>query len=429
MLQSVKIKPGERITLSSGIYNIECEIGTGGFGTVFKGQKEGKLYAIKLNRMWELLPDDREDIKKRIKLEFEISNTIFSEHLVHTFSLDEINENPILVMDYCPDGSLRNRIGKPFNQDELNRIPLQILTGLSILHSYQIVHRDIKPENVLFKKDKALLTDFGISANLKNRVTERNIRGQALRIFATLSYSPPEQSQKSIAFKTTGPTNDIFSFGVILYEIVAEGKLPYGDINDFEEDSKKVEKKKTLGEWDIKTLRKYTENKVLIGVIDKCLQPDPKMRFQSVNEIIYELESTKSVLVGNETDWKLSIISGYDEGKKYNLTNLSRYKNKRILTIGRFDEDNPLINDIAFRERSGCYISLHHGTLEFALKNNVSAWYLRDGQWYSKDGKVGWHLSRNGIEVNNKPVNQLGIELRHKDQIKIGETVLEVNCR
>ena len=83
MLQTVKIKSGDRITLSSGVYKIEDEIGSGGFGTVYKGKKDSIFYAIKLNRIWELLPDDREDLKKRIKLEYEISNGIHSEHIVH----------------------------------------------------------------------------------------------------------------------------------------------------------------------------------------------------------------------------------------------------------------------------------------------------------------------------------------------------------
>jgi serine/threonine protein kinase len=93
MLQAVRINPGDRITLSSGIYQIEDEIGSGGFGTVFKAKKDGNFYAIKLNRFWELLPDDREDLKKRIKLEYEISNGIYSEHIVHAFSYDEMNGN------------------------------------------------------------------------------------------------------------------------------------------------------------------------------------------------------------------------------------------------------------------------------------------------------------------------------------------------
>jgi serine/threonine protein kinase len=427
MLQAVRINPGDRITLSSGIYQIEDEIGSGGFGTVFKAKKDGNFYAIKLNRFWELLPDDREDLKKRIKLEYEISNGIYSEHIVHAFSYDEMNGNPVLVMDYCPDGNLRRRIGKPFNSEDLNRIIIQILSGLNVLHSYDIIHRDIKPENILFKSNTALLTDFGISANLKNRVTQRNIRGHALKVFATISYSPPEQSQKNVAFKLTGPTNDIFSFGVILYEMITQGNLRFGDITEFKEDSEAIEKRKINGEWNIEILKNYTNNRTWIEIIEKCLRPDPVMRFRSVNEIIQKVGALKT---NNKRDakWKLKILVGPDAGKKFNITNLSHYKNKRILTIGRFDESNPLVNDIPICEGSSTFLSLHHATLECIIKDEVPTWYIRDGQWYVRDGIKGWYLSTNGIKVNDNKIDEFGIELKANDIIKIGKIMVSLIC-
>jgi serine/threonine protein kinase len=427
MLQAVRINPGDRITLSSGIYQIEDEIGSGGFGTVFKAKKDGNFYAIKLNRFWELLPDDREDLKKRIKLEYEISNGIYSEHIVHAFSYDEMNGNPVLVMDYCPDGNLRRRIGKPFNSEDLNRIIIQILSGLNVLHSYDIIHRDIKPENILFKSNTALLTDFGISANLKNRVTQRNIRGHALKVFATISYSPPEQSQKNVAFKLTGPTNDIFSFGVILYEMITQGNLPFGDITEFKEGSEAIEKRKINGEWNIEILKNYTNNRTWIEIIEKCLRPDPVMRFRSVNEIIQKVGALKT---NNKRDakWKLKILVGPDAGKKFNITNLSHYKNKRILTIGRFDESNPLVNDIPICEGSSTFLSLHHATLECIIKDEVPTWYIRDGQWYVRDGIKGWYLSTNGIKVNDNKIDEFGIELKANDIIKIGKIMVSLIC-
>ena len=428
MLQAVKINPGDRIELSSGVYQIENIIGSGGFGTVFKANKDSNSYAIKLNRIWELIPDDREDLKKRIKLEYEISNGIHSEHIVHAYSYDELNENPVLVLDYCPDGNLRRKIGKPFNTEDLNRIIIQILSGLNVLHSYDIIHRDIKPENILFKSSKALLTDFGISANLKNRVTQRNIRGHALKVFATISYSPPEQSQKNIAFKLTGPTNDIFSFGVILYEMITEGNLPFGDITEFQIDSEAVERRKIEGDWNIGTLKRYTKNQTWIEIIEKCLRPDPEMRFRSVNEVLQKIGVHSAERTKRDSKWKLKILVGPDAGKEFNITNLSRFKNKRILTVGRFDECNPLVNDIPICEGSSTYLSLHHATLECIIKDEVPAWYIRDGQWYVRDGKKGWFLSTNGIEVNNTKIDQFGIELKANDIIRIGKIIISLMC-
>lgn len=427
MLQKVNITDGDFLDLSSGKYLIEKVLGEGGFGSVYKARKEEQSYAIKLNRIWELFPDDREEIRKRIKQEFEISNTIQSCHIVHTYSMDEIHENPVLVMDYCSGGSLRDKIGNSYSTDVLDNIALQILNGLNVLHSFNIIHRDIKPENILFREDLAMLTDFGISANLKHRLTRVDIRGHALKVFATLSYSPPEQSQKSKAYKMTGPTTDIFSFGVIMYELITKGNLPYGTIKDFEADSKSIEEKKIKGEWDSKNLMKSSGLNYWYTIIKTCLNPDPKQRFQNTNDIIDIITSEKPALLGNNLSWKIQIIDGNENGKEYHLSNLSKYKNKNILTVGRFDHQNPFLNDIAIKDSTN-YISSHHGTFECLIINNSQKWCLRDGQWYLKEGEKGWHISRNGIEVNSVKIDKDGVLLNNNDTIKIGKTKIRVYC-
>lgn len=422
MLQAIKIQSGEDLALSSGTYFIEKEIGKGGFGNVFKAIKDNRSYAIKINRIWELLPEDREEIKKRIKQEFEISSSIQSAHIVHAYSYDEINDNPVMVMDYCPDGNLRGKIGKSYSTDEISNIALQILHGLNSLHFFNIIHRDIKPENILFKKETALLTDFGISANLSSRLTKTDIRGYALKVFATLSYSPPEQNQKSQAYKLTGPTIDIFSFGVIMYELITQGNLPYGNIEDFKENSKIVEERKQNGKWDIEQLVKYTGTNYWFTTIQRCLYPDPRVRFQTTDEIINVINANCSPCnTLNQTIWKILVIDGLETGKEYNLTNLAKYKQKNILTIGRYDQQDPFLNDITIKESSS-YISGRHGSLECIFNNNMPQWFIRDGQWYNADGIPGWHPSRNGIVVNDMKIDKIGIALNNNDVIKIGKT-------
>lgn len=429
MLQKVKISAGDNLKLSSGTYLIEKEIGEGGFGSVYKSIKEGQYFAIKLNRIWELLPGDREEIKERIRQEFAISHSIQSSHIVHAYSMDEIHENPILVMDYCPDGSLRNRIGDSYSVNALNNIGIQILYGISTLHSFGIIHRDIKPENILFNKDQAMLTDFGISANLRHRLTETDIRGHSLKVFATLSYSPPEQSQKSLAYKRTGPTTDIFSFGVIMYELITKGTLPFGNIKEFQDDSKIIEEKKITGDWDERSFRKATDSVLWYNIIKKCLDPDPEKRYQTTDEIIELLVAKSEKLpVGNQS-WIIQIIEGSETGREYNLSNLSKNLKKNVLTIGRFNEEDPFINDIALREESTNYISAHHGTFECIIIEGVTKWFLRDGQWYLRDNIKGWRLSKNGIEVNTKRIDKNGILLNNNDMIKIGKTIIKISCR
>lgn len=429
MLQKIKIKTGDSINLSSGTYIIEEEIGEGGFASVYKAKKDDQYFAIKLNRIWELLPGDREEIKERIRQEFAISNSIQSSHIVHAYSLDEINENPVLVMDYCSDGNLRNRIGKAYDSEALINIALQILYGINTLHSFGIIHRDIKPENILFKKDLAMLTDFGISVNLKHRLTETDIMGHSLKVFATLSYSPPEQSQKSLAYKQTGPTIDIFSFGVIMYELITKGTLPFGNIKEFQDDSKIIEEKKISGDWDGRTLKRLTNSDLWYDIIRKCLDPDPKKRYQTSDQIIDLLIASSEKPISTNISWIIQIIEGFESGREYNLTNLSKNLKKNLLTIGRFNEEDPFANDVAIKEDSTNYISTHHGTFECIIINGIPNWYLRDGQWYLKNNEKGWYLSKNGIEVNSKKIDKAGINLSNNDLIKIGKTIIKFSCR
>lgn len=429
MLQKIKIKTGGSINLSSGTYIIEEEIGEGGFASVYKAKKDDQYFAIKLNRIWELLPGDREEIKERIRQEFAISNSIQSSHIVHAYSLDEINENPVLVMDYCSDGNLRNRIGKAYDSEALINIALQILYGINTLHSFGIIHRDIKPENILFKKELAMLTDFGISVNLKHRLTETDIMGHSLKVFATLSYSPPEQSQKSLAYKQTGPTIDIFSFGVIMYELITKGTLPFGNIKEFQDDSKIIEEKKISGDWDGRTFKRLTNSDLWYDIIRKCLDPDPKKRYQTSDQIIDLLTANSEKPISTNISWIIQIIEGFESGREYNLTNLSKNLKKNLLTIGRFDEEDPFVNDLAIKEDSTNYISNHHGTFECIITGGIVKWYLRDGQWYQKNNEKGWYLSKNGIEVNSKKIDKAGVNLVNNDMIRIGKTIIKFSCR
>jgi len=428
MLKAVAIQVGQQLKLTSGTYQIDSEIGTGGFGNVFKARKENTDYAIKLIRIWELMPDDRDDIRKRIKLEYDISNTIHSAYLVHAYSYDEFHENPVLVMEYCPDGNLRKRIGTEFTHTELVNISIHILSGLNTLHAYEIIHRDVKPENILFKDGIALLTDFGISANLKSRVTKPNIMGHAIKVFATLSYSPPEQSQKNIAYKQTGPTNDIFSFGVILYEMITRGGLPFGNMEDFKTDAKIIEDRKTNGEWDSQQLLSAIKHQVWYDIISRCILPDPEVRFQSAMEILDLIKGLDPEIAQKNLNWKLVVVEGDDAGRQYNLTKLAKSLNKRILSMGRYVAGMPRINDISISEKKGAYISKHHGTLEFEINNAQTCWYIRDGQWYEKDNLKGWYPSTNGIKVNNERIDQSGRQLNNNDLIKIGKVLYKVIC-
>jgi hypothetical protein len=83
----------------------------------------------------------------------------------------------------------------------------------------------------------------------------------------------------------------------------------------------------------------------------------------------------------NQDCLEIADLNGPETGKEFNISNLSHFKNKRILTIGRYKESDPLMNDISLFEGSTNYLSQHHGTLESIIKDGIPVWFIRDGQW------------------------------------------------
>lgn len=437
--QFVRINPPQNIRLSKGDYYVECLLGEGGFGNVYKALFENTYYALKLNRFWEMHPQERAEIKKRIYQEFVISKTIQSKHLVYSHGYEEIEGNPLIIYDYCDGGNLNDLIAQDYPPQYYKEIAIQILSGLHDLHTNNVIHRDLKPENVLFRQGKVALTDFGISANLNRRLTQINKRGYVQQIFASVCYSAPEQADKTTAYEFTGPNNDIFSFGVMMYEWFTHGQMPYGPITEFEANPNKYEEKKKNGNWNPGVLEKKVPDKVWIEIIKNCLQPDPNERYLEVKQIIDVLNPTSnyanvpaqrvehvaspSPVPQISKRCLLQILEGIDTGKEYNLDNLIKNKGKRILKIGRFDPLTPQENDIPLKEEQSSFISRNHATIEMQAIGEEKEWIIRDGQFCSKNGTSQWHNSRNGLYVNDKKVENM-LSLKTKDIIQIGKTKL-----
>lgn len=212
-------------------YWVEGVLGEGTFGKVFSVRDSyGSVYALKLLRLWEVHPDLRQGLVDRFDMEFE-TGLIKSDYLVHSYSHGIVFGNPYIVMEYCNGGDLVSA-SEHKNGIDFSYVATCILKGLRDLHANGKVHRDLKPENVLVKESGIFaLTDFGIAGDRNKRMTERNILGKPKQIFGTYAYMPPEQVKPTHRNSTVLPTTDIFSFGVLMYQILT-GYLPFGILND-----------------------------------------------------------------------------------------------------------------------------------------------------------------------------------------------------
>lgn len=411
-----------------GRYQVEKILGEGTFGIVYSVRDhQGGIYALKLLRLWEVHPEIRSGLVKRFDMEFE-TGQIANDHLVHSLYHGFAYGNPYIVMELCTGGDLISLSERSFL--DLPKIAAHVLNGLGALHSCGKVHRDLKPENVLLKANGCFaLTDFGICGDRNKRMTECNILGKPQQIFGTYAYMPPEQLNPR-KNTTVLPTTDIFSFGVMMYQLLT-GFLPFGRLDD-ESDLVGYLKKGKTGDWDRNRLVNCENGSQWERMIEGCLQPKFQDRLQTVSEVlklIPDIPQEKQIIKESKQSASpfqtrivngvlLRIMQGEDYGMVYYLDNMLQ-GDKSILTMGR--KDSMAHNDISITENNSSYVSRCHCTLE--LDYNIGCWVVRDGQW-DRSSTGGWRPSTNGTFVNSTEVSRLGMAFNPGDIISIGDTKL-----
>ena len=405
-------------------YTVRKTLGEGSVGVVYLVEdRSGCKYALKLLRLWEVPADIRQPLMDRFEMEFK-TGQIDCDNLVRSLDYGTVGGNPYIVMEFCPGGDLEPLLGK--SEAQAPRICQDILIGLNALHTQGKVHRDLKPENVLFKQNgKAALTDFGIAGDRTHRMTQRNIFGKPNQIFGTYAYMPPEQVNRARGGATVLPTTDIFSFGVLAYQLLT-GALPFGQLESHM-DLADYQKRGKDGFWNRDRLRNLQNGQQWTQVIEGCLQPDFKNRLQSTNDVmrllpqggggysyIPPVQQPVYQPPRQVHGYQLKIMQGEEYGRAYNLNQLLSTKG-RILTIGR-QQGNAVLIKSDFTD----YVSRFHCTIETSADN--SQWAIRDGQW--RMDLRQWADSSNGTYVNSVPVTRNGYFLKPGDIITIGDVTL-----
>ncbi len=413
-----------------GRYTVVKTLGEGAFGKVYKVQTpDGGTYALKLLRLWDVPPDIRESLSRRFEMEFR-TGQIACDNLVQSVDYGSVGGNPYIVMEFCGGGDLTLMLGQ--SAGHAATICRQILQGLAALHANGKVHRDLKPENVLFKSDgTAALTDFGIAGDRNRRMTSRNIFGRPEQVFGTYAYMPPEQARRARGDATVLPTTDIFSFGVVAYQLLT-GQLPFGRLDDFSH-LPAYQKNADTGTWDHCALYRLSDAAAWERLIEGCLVPDFRHRLQSVRDVAALLPSTTNhsaalytpvYIFGQGPNQPaalrrgiyLRVMQGEDYGRVYSLTDIAA-AGRHLITVGREPS-----NTIHIRSEYNAYVSRRHCTLELAN----GQWILRDGQW--QPDLRHWVRSGNGTYVNSVEATQTGVYVQPGDIITMGDTTLRFEC-
>jgi serine/threonine protein kinase len=199
-----------------GRYRLERLLGEGGMGSVYLAHDTqlDRLVALKVPRFG---PEDSV-LRERFWREARAAATLRHPNLCPVFDVGEQDGVHYLTMAYIEGGSLADylRHNKPLPAEEAAELVVRLARALQEAHDHGIIHRDLKPGNVLMtRKGEPIITDFGLARRLVSKDERITQTGAML---GTPSYMPPEQVNGDVA--AMGPTCDIYSLGVILYELL-----------------------------------------------------------------------------------------------------------------------------------------------------------------------------------------------------------------
>ena len=204
-----------------GKYQIVEKIGVGGFGTVYKGRDP----FIKRNVAIKTCQSDEEEIKKRFFREAEFAGNLHHRNVTTIYDFGVTDDGtPYIVQEFLTGDDLDKAIKKkePLSLARKLQILIDVCDGLGYAHTTGIIHRDIKPSNIRILEDGTVkIMDFGIA---KSMVSQSTLTQTGITL-GTASYLAPEQ----IRGEDLDPRTDIFSLGVLAYEIVTGQKPFTGD--------------------------------------------------------------------------------------------------------------------------------------------------------------------------------------------------------
>ena len=292
----VSLTPGARL----GFYEIIAAIGAGGMGEVYRARD------IKLNRdvALKILPDNfaaDPDRLTRFTREAQVLASLNHPNIAQIHGLEDSSSVHALVMEFVEGSDLAERIARgPIPVDETIAIARQIADAIEAAHEHGIVHRDLKPANVKVRDDGTVkVLDFGLAKALEASAASASKAPASISptyaspvmtgvgmIMGTAAYMSPEQAKGKAVDKRA----DIWSFGVVLYEMLTGRPLFQGETGS------EVLASVIMRDPDLSALPANLPVS-LRYVIARCLVKDPKTRLRDIGEARLALSGSEAIPV------------------------------------------------------------------------------------------------------------------------------------
>ena len=268
-------------------YKITEKLGEGGMGVVYKAEDTNLKRPVALKFLAAHLLGD-EEIKARFRREAEAAAALSHANIAVIHEIDESNGHSFIAMEFVEGLTVNEKLAeRPLKLEAAMDIAMQATQGLQAAHERSVVHRDIKSANLMVTpQDQVKIMDFGLA-----QLAERSKLTETTTVLGTPSYMSPEQA----AGDKTDRRTDLWSVGVVLYEMVT-GRLPFEG-----ERQEAVLFGITNQEPEPVTALRAGLPLELEWIVGKCLAKAPEERYQHAEDLLVDLRSLQKKLASGKS--------------------------------------------------------------------------------------------------------------------------------
>ncbi|MGB2753038.1 MAG: protein kinase [Pyrinomonadaceae bacterium] len=276
-------------------YKIISAIGAGGMGEVFLAEDTKLERQVALKILLAEVADDDERVRRFVQ-EAKAASALNHPNILTVFEIGSFNDSQYIATEYIKGKTLRHRMRESsMSLDEALGIALQVATALAAAHEAGIIHRDIKPDNIMIRDDGVVkVLDFGLAKLTEKHVetaaaeaeTKAQFNTEPGMIMGTAAYMSPEQARGH----TLDPRSDIFSLGIVLYELFTS-KRPFDGESHLDVISSILKDEPQALRLAAPALPRHLER-----IVDKTLRKDRDHRYQHVKDLQIDLQDLRDEL-------------------------------------------------------------------------------------------------------------------------------------
>jgi serine/threonine-protein kinase len=298
--------PDPLVGKTIGVFQVLEKLGSGGMGEVYLAKDTRLNRKVALKFLSEAFINDKW-AKRQLVKEAQAAARLDHHNICAVHGIEESEEHSFIVMQYVEGETLSRVIQKSaLKANQILPLIQQIAGGLALAHAHGIIHRDIKPGNIMITAEgQAKVLDFGLAKTVQPQLSAGKADEQLSQlshnglIIGTVAYMSPEQ----LRAEKLDYRSDIFSLGAVFYELVS-GRHPFAETSDAETISA-ILKNHPAPITNLKSELPPRINRIIL----KCLAKDKEQRYQSISELLLDLQENKLQRVSYIKQYRVALLA------------------------------------------------------------------------------------------------------------------------